>query len=279
MPFNNYFNLNRFSCLLKQDLLINKTKYLLTILGLGLITYLLSYWFLNSHKATLVRFHERVNGYYMACFVFYMMAVGVVVGTAFPDLTDKIKASNYLLSPGSVFEKFLVQFLLRMVLFIPVALGIFWIVIRLAKASLLPDPEVFYENQFFDPSLIPYFEFRLLVINTVNKLISTWQIFFMVFGFLSYGAYLFAGATYFKRYALVKTVIVSAILYGICILFSVLLSHVFYPKETHGFGPYLHTFRVTEHLNSTEFFLLFLSLPSWIFFLVIAYFKLKEKEA
>ena len=279
MSFNNYFNFNRFICLLKQDLLINKTKYLLTILGLGLITYLLSYWFLNSHKATLVRFHERVNDYYMVCFAFYMMAVGVVVGTAFPDLTDKIKMSNYLLSPGSAFEKFLVQFLVRLSLFIPIALGIFWIVIRLAKASLTPDPEVFYRNQFFDPSLIPYFEFRLLVTNRVGELINTWQIFFMVFGFLSYGAYLFAGATYFKRYALIKTVLISGILYCICILFSMILSHVFYPQETHGFGLYMQTFSVTEHLVSTQFFMLSLSLLSWIFFLAIAYFKLKEKEA
>ena len=66
--------------------------------------------------------------------MFYMMAVGVIVGTAFPDLTDKIKTSNYLLNPGSTFEKLMVQFLLRIGLFVPIALGIFWIAIRLAKA-------------------------------------------------------------------------------------------------------------------------------------------------
>lgn len=279
MPFNNYFNLNRFVRLFQQDLLINRTKYFLGILGLGLITYLFTYWFLSSSKASIVGNSEQINFLYLTCFMFYMMAVGVIVGTAFPDLTDKIKTANYLLSPGSTFEKFLVQFLLRIVFFIPIALGIFWIAIRLAKASLVPAPEVLYGNQFFDPAVVPYFEFRLMVTQGVDKLWDVWQIVFMIFGFFSYGAYLFAGGTYFKRYALLKTVVISGVLFISCILFSMLLSNIFYPKETRGFNFYLQTFQITEKLDSTQFFLLYLSLIPWIFFLSIAYFKLKEKEA
>ena len=279
MSFNNYFNFNRFSNLLKQDLLINKTKYLLTILGLGLVTYLLSYWFLSGNKATLIRYPQQINTYYLMCFTFYMMAVGVFIGTAFPDLADKIKVSNYLLCPGSVLEKFLVQFLIRMGLFIPIALVMFWIVIRLAKASLLPDTEVFDGNLPFNPSLIPYFEFRLLVTRRIDELWKTSEILIMIFGFFSYGAYLFAGSTYFKRFALIKTVVVSGILLVVSTSFSVMLSHIFYPKQTHGYAIQLKDFAVTEYINSTEFFILSLSLLSWIFFLGIAYFKLKEKEA
>lgn len=277
MPFKNYFNLKRFTSLLKQDLLINRTKYFLTLIGLGLIAYLLCWWFLSSNKSTLVRYQEQINIYYMLCFTFYMMAVGVVVGTAFPDLSDKIKTSNYLLSPGSTLEKVLVQFLLRICIFIPLGLGIFWISIRLAKASLIP--EELPGTQFFDPSLIPYFEFRLLVTRGIDKLWDTWQILFMIFGFFSYGVYLFAGATYFKRYALVKTVIASVVILFTSISFSVGLSHIFYPEETHGFNTKLNEFAVTEHLSSLELFFLVLSLLSWMFFLAIAYFKLKEKEA
>ncbi|WP_163407702.1 hypothetical protein [Flavobacterium ajazii] len=275
MSFNNHFNLRRFSNLLKQDLLINKTKYLLTILGLGFVAYVLIYWFLNSNKATLIRFQEQINVYYLTCFTFYMMGAGVFIGTAFPDLADKIKTGNYLLTPGSVFEKFLVQFLVRIGVFIPTALGLFWIVIRLAKASL--KPEILFRNEFFDPSKVPYFEFSLLV-SRGTKLWDTWQIIFTVFAFFSYGVYLFAGTTFFKRYALIKTVVISGILFFSCILFSVILSHIFYPQETRGFDLQLQTFNVTENLDSTKFSLLALSLLSWIFFLPLAYFKLKEKE-
>lgn len=274
MSLNNYFSLKRFSLLLKQDLLINKTKYILTILGLGLVTYLLSYWFLSMNKWNL-NYHEgAINAFYTVCFMFFMIGVGVVIGTAFPDLNDKIKTANYLLSPGSTFEKFLAQFLLRIGLFIPIALGIFWIAIRLAKASLIP--EILNGTRFFDPSVVPYFEFRHLI-SVGDKLWDMWQILFLIFGFFSYGTYLFAGATFFKRYALIKTVVVSGILFGCCILFSMLLSNIFYPEIT-GFKLKLETFHVTQSLDSTKCFLLYLSLIPWIFFLGIAYFKLKEKE-
>lgn len=276
MSFNNHFNFNRFIRLFQQDLLINRTKYPLAILGLGLITYLICYWILSSNKASIMNHAENINNYYVTCFVFFMMAVGVIIGTAFPDFTDKIKTANYLLSPGSAFEKFLVQFLLRIGFFIPIALGIFWIAIRLAKTSLIP--EMINGNQFFNPSVVPYFEFRLLV-TRVDKMWDTWQILFFIFSFFSYGTYLFAGATFFRRYALVKTVIISGILFGSCILFSMLLSHILYPLETHGFEIHFDTFRLTENLDSTQFFMLYLSLIPWIFFVAMAYFKLKEKEA
>jgi hypothetical protein len=201
-----------------------------------------------------------------------MMYVGVIIGLAFPDLSDKIKTSNYLLNPGSILEKIMLQFLIRIVLFVPVALGIFWIAIRLAKASLIPS------ESGLDPALIPYFDYVFLITKSNGKIWDTWQILFVIFGLFSYGAYLFAGATYFKRYALVKTVIASVVIMFLSMSFSVVLSHIFYSKETQGFSIKLKDYAVTEHLDSTMIFLLALSLLSWMFFLSMAYFKLKEKE-
>jgi hypothetical protein len=272
MQFNNYFNFGRFARLFRQNLLINKTKYLLTIIGLGLITYLMSYWFLDSGKDFLIQNENYIANRYAICFVFYMIAVAVVIGTAFPDLADKIKASHYLLSPGSTFEKLMVQFMLRIGLFVPIALGVFWITIRLAKASLTPG------ESGLDPSIIPYFDFRFLITNYNNEIWHVWQICFFIFGFFSYGTFLFAGTTYFRRYALIKSVIVSAVVLGISILFSMLLSNIFY-SQNRFFDIKLEEFHVTEHLDSFKLFALLLSLLSWMFFLAIGYFKLKEKEA
>lgn len=274
------FNIKRFSRLLQQDLLINKTKYGLTILGLGLITYILGYMFLNSTKSSMIKNNYAVFQNYTICFAFFMMYVGVIIGFAFPDLSDKIKRSNYLLTPGSTFEKVALQFLIRIVLFVPIALGIFWISIRLAKASLIPEIVNFNSvEQLMDPVLIPYFDYAFLITKTNGKIRDTWQILFVFFGLFSYGIYLFAGATYFKRYALVKTVIASVVILLTSITFSVVLSHIFYPKETHGFNSRLNEFAVTEHLSSSELFMVSLSLFSWMFFLAMSYFKLKEKEA
>ena len=274
------FNIKRFSNLLKQDLLINKTKYGLAILGLGLITYILGYMFLNSSKSSMIKHDYAVSQNYTICFAFFMMYVGVIIGFAFPDLSDKIKRSTYLLTPGSTFEKVALQFLIRIVLFVPIALGVFWTGIRLAKASLMPE-KVNYNSleQLMDPALIPYFEYRFLITQNRGEIWETWQILFVFFGLFSYGIYLFAGATYFKRYALVKTIIASVVILMTSITFSVVLSHIFYPQEIHGFNTKLNEFAVTEHLSSLELFMASLSLLSWMFFLAIAYFKLKEKEA
>lgn len=275
MLFNNHFNLKRFVRLFQQDLLINRTKYLLGILGLGVITYLIMYFFLYSTGGQKLDYYAYINSYYVGFFIFYMMAVGVVIGTAFPDLTDKIKTANYLLTPSSVLEKLLVQFVIRIVLFIPIALGLFWTVLRLAKVTLVSNLE-----KGFDVSKIPYFNFRMLMTTTYgNELIDKWKILFIVFGLFSYGIYLFSGTTYFKRYALVKTVIVSAVVLCVSILFMMLLSHIFYPQKTHGFDIQLQTFRIAENLDIDHFFAVILSLFSWLFFLSIAYFKLKEEEA
>jgi hypothetical protein len=272
MPFNNYFDIKRFSRLLMQDLLINRTKYLLTIAGLGLITYLFSYSILDSNKENAIANNYSMGQYYLICFIFFMMAVGNVIGTAFPDLSDKIKTENYLLSPASTFEKLLLQFLIRIGFFVPIALGLFWIVIRLAKASLIPG------KTGLDPSRIPNFEYSIFIAKSAGFERDTWQMLFLIFGFFSYWTFLFAGTTYFRRYALIKTMIVSVAVLFVSILFSVIMSHIFYPG-TRGFDTHLIDFVVTENLDNTKFFILYLSLLSWIFFLCIAYFKLKEKEA
>jgi len=272
MPFNNHFNVKRFCRLFQQDLLINGKKYGLAILGLSLITYVLSYMYLNGCKNSMIKYDYSIIQNYTICFGFFMMAVGVVIGTAFPDLSDKIKTSNYLLNPGSTLEKITLQFLIRFGLFVPIALAVFWICIRLAKASLVPG------DSGLDPSVIPYFDYVFLITKGSGKIWETWQILFFIFGLFSYGTYLFAGATYFKRYALVKTVIVSVIIFFASITFSVAMSHLFYPNETHGFTMELREFAVTEYLTSLEIFFLALSMFSWLFFLTLAYFKLKEKE-
>lgn len=272
MKFNDFFNLKRFLLLLKQDLLINRTKYGLTIVGLGLIGYLVFYWFLNSNKDNMIRYEYTVSQNYFICFMFFSLVVGVVIGTAFPDLSNKVKTSHYLLSPGSTLEKMMVQFMLRIGLFVPLALALFWIAIRLAKASLIPG------ESGLDPSLIPYFEFRGLISNG-HRLWDMWEILFFVFGLFSYGVCLFAGTTYFKRYALVKTVIFSAVLLGVIILFFLFLCNFFYPNTSIAFDMDLKDYPVTEHFSGIQLFLLILSLVSWMFFLFIGYFKLKEMEA
>ncbi len=278
MKFNNYLNINRFRLLFRQDWLINKKKYGLTLIGLGLTTYLLLFWKLSTSKVLILRDEFQIYSIYRELFYYYMIPVGIVVGMAFPDLTEKIKTTNYLLNPASCFEKFLLQFVIRILLFVPIALGIFWIAMQLAKASLTPEMVILNTEKLFDPSVVPYFEFHdIITFYHQNSDNSKWIVMTFFF-YLSYGTYLFAGTTYFKKNALIKTVIASAVLFLISISFSMLLSHLFYPKETIGFDIQLPEFIVIANITNVDFYMSILVLFSWLFFLPFAYFNLKERE-
>lgn len=255
----------RFAQLLRNDLLLNQKTYLFTIAGLALAVY--AFTFLVMRGAVNGSF-ARAEDYIPLIFI-YLIAIGVVVGNAFPVLTNQIKTSNYLLAPGSTFEKYLVQFVIRIVLFFPLAMIIFWVGIHLAKASLTPNL-----STYFDPSKIVDFNFSDLfehVPTFRNKLIIVLSIF-------SVASVLFAGSVYFNRFALVKTLIVAGMTVGAVILSLVLFSHIFYPAETHGFDVELKSYKITNDLYNVQLAVYLLCGLSWIFFLVLGYFKLKEKE-
>lgn len=264
MKQNKYFSPGRFARLFRNDLMINQKAYLFTLVGLLIAVYAVTLLGMQKNNPTYI-----VNGLYLPNFIFYVLGIGAIIGTAFPALKNQIKTSNYLLLPGSTLEKFMVQFVVRIVLFIPLALVIFWISVHLAKASLIPDPE-----SGFDPSRIPDFHFSDLfkhVPTFRDKLVIVVSIF-------SAASVLFAGSAYFARFALVKTLIFSGIIFGTALFSFVLFSHIFYPTETHGFQIQLKTYKINENLYNTQLAAYLLGGLSWIFFLVFGYFKLKEKE-
>lgn len=264
MKQNKYFNPGRFARLFRNDLLINQKSYLFTLAGLLIAVYIFSLLGMRRNNPSYVQ-----NALYLPNFMFYILGIGALLSTSFPALKDQIKTSTYLLLPGSTFEKYMVQFVLRFVIFIPVALAIFWIGTHLAKASLFSNPE-----SGFDPSRIPDFHFSDLF-----KQISTFRNkFVIIVSVFSFASLLFAGSAYFNRFALVKTAIIIAIVFGLVILSLVFFSHLFFPAETHGFDIELKAYKITEDLYNTQLAAYLMGCFSWIFFLVLGYFKLKEKE-
>jgi hypothetical protein len=198
-----------------------------------------------------------------------MLGVGVFIGSAFPVLKDSIKTTNYLLAPGSTFEKLMVQFVIRVVIAIPLALILFWIAVYLAKATLIPDP-----TTGFDPAVhISDFHFKSLINQLYYKdVIPT------ILGIFSFYTFLFAGSVYFNRYVLAKTIILTgAILFSVY-LSSLLFSHLVFPVETHGYNVHFKVYNITEDIDNIKLLLYTIASFSWLFFLPLAYFKLKEKE-
>lgn len=263
MKQNKYFNLNRFVKLFRNDLLIHRKTYLFATLGLAIGLYIFTFFMMKNSR-------NFSSNNYIPLMIFYMMAIGAIVGNSFPAFIDQIKTSNYLLAPGSSFEKFMVQFVIRIVLFIPLAMFLFWIDTYLAKASLIPLPAL-----GFDPAIhVADFHFAE-IFKPIPKLRDKIVVVLSIFSAV---CLLFAGSVYFRRFALIKTLVVVGATVLTVMLSLVVFSHLFYPEVTHGWDINLKTYHVTEDLFNVQIFAYIVGCLTWFFFLALAYFKLKEKE-
>lgn len=263
MKQNNYFSMNRFSKLLRNDWLINQKTYLYTVIAMSIFVYAVAFMSMQNS------INYNINNY-IPLLIFTMTGIAAVIGNAFPVLKDQIKTTGYLMTPGSTFEKFTVQFLIRIVIFIPLALAIFWIDMHLAKASLFTNTA-----KGFDPAVnIPDFHFS----DSFRNVKTFRDQFIIVLSIFSGATVLFAGSVYFKGLTLVKTLITQWIITGIVILIFVIFSHLFFPVESHGFKTYLPSYQISEDLSNVQLAVYLLGGLTWLFFLPFAYFKLKEKE-
>lgn len=265
MSQNKYFSPGRFARLFRNDLLINYKTYFLALAGLAIASYAFVFLFMRSFRNMHI---ADSASYYIAPMMVFMLVIWVVIGTSFPMFRNQIKESNYLLSPGSTFEKFMVQLFIRVVLFIPIAMFLFWAGVQLAKASLISDPII-----GFDPFFIRDFSFSLFFDYLITR-----DILAIVFSIFSVTTLFFAGAVCFKQFALIKTLISLGIFIGANYLIFVVLSHIFYPQETSGFNIALKSYNVDAVWTNLQYYFAFVGGLSWLFFLPLAYFRLKERE-
>lgn len=264
MKQNKYFSVRRFTLLFCQDFLFHKKIYLLALVGLGIAIYAVTYLYIKTNNGAFYRQED-----YIPLFLMYLMVVGAIIGTSFPALTNSITKSNYLLAPGSLLEKFIVQFLIRIVILIPIALILFWVGVHLAKATFI----------FFLPkNTLPYniqdYHFIELFSN-IPTITDVWALLFTIF---SIASLLFAGCTLFNRVTLIKTLIVTSLVVFAVVCIFVILSHIFYSSRTLGFDIELPGYKICKEMYNIQFFLYLIGGLSWLFFLPLAYFKLKEKE-
>jgi len=124
-----------------------------------------------------------------------------------------------------------------------------------------------------DAQTIESFHFSSLLIGS-KDLLSKLGIIFAIF---SIGMYLFSIRIFFKRFALVKTIISLVAVYALFACIMVLFSHIFYP-ETIGFRVHIETYDLAPDLTNSNLWVNSISFFSWMFFLTLGYFKLKEKQ-
>jgi len=263
METNQFFSLKRFYQLLRNDVLINYKTYLLTFIGAFFLGFAIFYMDMPKHNVGYV--YNHIN--YMRIVIISLFGLGVFVGLSFPEMSNKIRATNYLLLPASTFEKYLVQFLIRFIGGIILFILIIWLDTHLARWTILN----FYKE--LDPLTIQKLTFQNMINGEKTHIMLA-----MIFAILSLGSYLFSVRLFFKKNALVKTVISFGIVVYILFCLTVMFSHLFYP-ETNGFNVNLKEYELTNlHVRNVEFWLYSIMYLSGLFLLPLGYFKLKEKQ-
>lgn len=263
MAIQQYFSLKRFINYFKYDVRLDAKTYLFFCVGIAIALFLANFFALNQTRSIF-----KLRDYQALFFVTFALCSVIAIGTSFPALRNKKEASNYFLLPASTFEKFLLQFLIRIVAFITFFFLIFWLEFKFTAA-------IYQSIEWEKTITIESFD----LFSPFTDLTRTLDLLAVVFGMFSITSFLLMGTAYFKKYALFKTILAFGLLIGIFFLTMVAYSHIFYPEKMNRFFSIeLQDYKISENLYNIQLFLYILIMAASLFFLPIAYFKLKEKE-
>ena len=264
MKTNKFFNFNRFYHFLSYDLRMNGKRYLSFLAGGIVIFYLIMLISMSNARSNFT------HSDYIPLFLLGILGLGIYIGSAFPELSNKIKTGNYLLLPASTLEKMTSQFLVYIVFGCILFLLIFWMDTFLAKWTVL-------QMESIQQREITFVDFQYFELFKVMGISSFGLKYLTVMTIVSGGLFLFAARLFFKRFALVKSAIALIAVIFSFVCYMVLFSHIFYP-ETEGFNIKLPSYELTKDLYNVQLYFYILVFPLWMFFLPLAYYKLKEKQ-
>ena len=260
------FNFKRFYNVFKYDLMLNIKTYMTFGGGLILALLLIDIFFVAVGGS---QFQE--SNYIVLFYFTFLISSVVVIGTSFPFLRNKKTMAYYFMLPASTLEKLLVQFIIRIVFFIPFYVLIFWLDFKLITPVLriIRWPDIIQVDNF---NLLTPFE-NLPFQNTFLDSLAFAGMIFTI------ATFLFVGATYFKKYAVFKTILSFCLLVGCIFLLFRIFTLIFYPVEFKA-GYYIHIidYKISEHLYNVQLFAYVIAIGSPFFLLTLSYFKLKEKQ-
>lgn len=283
MKLQKYFSPKRFINCLKYDLYLNGKTYVLALVVLFIILFIVDLLNLNDLAARLeyqtnyfpkidskfnvnITFFDR---YYRPIFIFFLIS-GLVIsaGTSFSALRSSTNSISYLLLPASILEKYVVHFLLRIVVFTALFFLLYWFTFKCAY--------VFYG--FIEPVSETVKNYGILSVFKLLK--NTSEVYLISLAITMCTLFAFAGATYFKKFAIFKSIFVFALVVVFMFLLMVMLSHLFYDHATNEiFAVKLTSYMVYEDVTEKDVFFRVLFIGISLILLPLAYFNLKEREA
>lgn len=279
MNSNKFFSFSRFYLLMRNDILLNHKKYLLTIAGAFVLGFIIIYMQMPSKTRPNFVF-DASN--YVTTFMMCLLGLGAFVGSAFSEFSNKVKTSNYLLLPASNFEKFLSQFLIRAIVGTILFLVIFWIDSHLARIAILSHlrnsaGQLIGLEKFY---IIKQFHYSMLLIVSTYPAVTYWRMFDgigMIMVFFSTGMFMFSIKIFFRKLGLIKTAIsLVAVMYLLAVI-MIVLSHLFYP-ETIGFKTADTYYLLSNGYSNNNIFIYSIAYLAPLFLIPLGYFKFKEKQ-
>jgi len=284
MNSNKFFSFSRFYLLLRNDILLNYKKYLLTIAGAFILGFIVIYSNMPKYiqKDELHWVFESQK--YFQVFIMCLIGLGAFVGSSFSELSNKVKTSNYLLLPASTFEKYLSKFVIHVVAAIILFLIIFWIDAQLARYVAInnikeTNDEVlsYAEKEKF----VQVFNYSMLLIKNTYPTINYWswlEGLAMIFGIFSVGMYFFNVKIFFKKLGLIKTAISLIAVIYLGVITMTFLSQLFYPEPKWFVISNDMDYRLSNGVLNVEMWMYLSAYLVSLFLIPLGYFKLKEKQ-
>jgi len=264
MQTTNSFSLQRFFMLFRQSFRINKKIIGITVAGFFGIVFILLFLFQSKSDFT-----HWDNNDYMGTFIFLFFILGIVYSSlSFPDFRSKEKSIAYLMLPASASEKYIFEFVTRIVAFVLLMPLLFWLTANIEGAVI----------HHWVPGLEDYkFSFG----KALDKFYSVggktvWDTLSIILGCLFIFLAAFTGASHFSKSPLMKTLFTFSLLCGGSFLYVYLLSKGLNIDQYN-----LPDDRILFISNGHEEAKLFTLAASVIniSLLAISWFRLKEKEA
>lgn len=264
MNNSSFFNSRRFAILLRNDLLLNSKSYLIAAAAAFLLIGFVTFLFMSNLSD---RTSFGAQGYLYA-FMMCMIGFGAFVGSSFAAVGNKRSLSVYLLTPASVFEKYLVQFVVRFLLGILAFWLIFSIDALIVRSIVLQSNA--HKGIYND---IAYFSVTDLFLLTDRVFDRLWFVLML----LTIATYLFSVRLFFGKSGLIKTVATIPVPVLTIVVYMVVLSHIFSPSTT-GFDINVFDYPIADTHTNVTLWIFSLFAVSWLFLLPLGYFKLKEKQ-
>ncbi len=278
MKQNAIFNIKRFGSLLRRHLLHNYSALLLSLLVVFGISFLVIAFF-----QYLGRNDQSNTQEYFIIFIFSYAILGAFyISSAFSSFRNKEKAQAYLMIPGSILEKYLVE-----IIFYPLSYLLLFPILYVTAYQLSSSFISIIVPEFIAFDLIG--EIGKIMVSDVSRFeygekivvgkLHIWILFVSIS--FSLAMAFFLGAASFKKYAMLKTLLGLAAYIGLCIWIIYWLMGVL------GWS----TYRILENesylsplgagFGNDQVVINFFSICILCFgltFSVASFFKLREKE-